>query len=75
MLGVLLVALVIILGLGLFTYSRLSGRLRYGNKDHEKKATISEKIRYSKQYDIGFFDGEEEHYSEVQRRLRQYGGA
>ena len=75
MLDVLLVAVVVTIGLGLFAYSRLSGRLTYGNKDHVEKTTISDKLRYSKQHDIGFFDGEEEQYSEAQSRLRQDGGA
>ncbi len=74
-LDVLFVAVLVIVGLSLFGYSRLSGRLRYGNKDRAGKATISDKLRYSKQHDIGFFDGEEEQYSEAQSRLRQVGGA
>lgn len=75
LLDVVLVAAVVIIGLSLFAYSRLSGRLTCGNKDHNKKTTISDKLRYSKQHDIGFFDGEEEQYSEAQSRLRQVGGA
>ncbi|MHA2603141.1 MAG: hypothetical protein AM324_013550 [Candidatus Thorarchaeota archaeon SMTZ1-83] len=75
MLDVFLIALVFAIGLGLFAYSRLSGRLTYGNKEHDERATISDKLRYSKQHDIGFFDGEEEQYSEAQSRLRQVGGA
>jgi len=72
---VVIIAVVVIIGLGLFAYSRRSGGLTYGDSDQDKRATISDKLRYSKQHDIGFFDGEEEQYSETQSRLRQVGGA
>ena len=75
MLDVLFVAVLVIVGISLFGYSRLSGRLKYGNKRRAGRAIVSDKLRYSKQHDIGFFDGEEEQYSEAQSRLRQVGGA
>lgn len=75
LLDVLLIAAVVIIGLSLFAYSRLTGGLTYGDNDPNEKATISDKLRDSKLHDIGFFDGEEEHYSETQSRLRQVGGA
>ena len=75
MLDVLLIAAVVIIGLSLFAYSRKSWGLTYRSGDEDKKTTISDKLRYSKQHDIGFFDGEEEQYSETQSRLRQVGGA
>lgn len=66
---------IFLLGLGLYAYARYSQRISVEEEVHLEKTTTSEQLRLSKQYDIGFFDGESEQYAEGYSRLRQVSGA
>ena len=60
--------------MGIYVYFRLSGRLHSEPKDTTRLETNSGKLYRSKVHDAAFFDGESEDITEVQARLRVYGG-
>jgi len=64
-----------VLSISIYSYFRLSGRLQSEPSDHKRAETNSGKLFRSKVHDVAFFDGESEDISEVQSRLRTYGGA
>ena len=61
--------------LSIYGYFRLAGRLHSEPSDTRLGETSSGKLFRSKVHDAAFFDGESEDITEVQSRLRTYGGA
>jgi hypothetical protein len=59
----------------IYGYFRLAGRLHSEPSDKKLGETSSGKLFRSKVHDAAFFDGESEDITEVQSRLRTYGGA
>lgn len=59
----------------IYGYFRLSGRLHSEPSDKKLGETSSGKLFRSKVHDAAFFDGESEDITDVQSRLRVYGGA
>lgn len=71
----LLAVSVFVLCIGIYVYFRLSGRLHSEPTDKRRGETSSGKLFRSKVHDAAFFDGESEDITEVQSRMRTYGGA
>ncbi|OLS29488.1 MAG: hypothetical protein ThorAB25_16220 [Candidatus Thorarchaeota archaeon AB_25] len=63
-----------VLCIGVYIYYRLSGRLQSEPTDKRRGETSSGKLFRSKVHDAAFFDGESEDITDVQSRLRIYGG-
>ena len=61
--------------IGIYVYSRISGRLQSSHIERDRKDTNAAKLFNSKVQDMAFFDGESEDYAEAKSRLRQFGGA
>lgn len=59
----------------IYGYFRLAGRLHSEPTDKKLGDTSSGKLFRSKVHDAAYFDGESEDITEVQSRLRTYGGA
>jgi len=59
----------------IYGYFRFAGRLHSEPTDKKLGETSSGKLFRSKVHDAAFFDGESEDITEVQSRLRTYGGA
>lgn len=71
---VLLSVSVFVLCIGVYIYYRLSGRLHSEPTDKRRGETSSGKLFRSKVHDAAFFDGESEDITDVQARLRIFGG-
>ncbi|MHA2045776.1 MAG: hypothetical protein ACW99G_13350 [Candidatus Thorarchaeota archaeon] len=61
--------------IGIYVYSRVSGRVSSSEIRNDRKDTNTAKLFNSKVQDVAFFDGESEDYAEAVSRLRQFGGA
>ncbi len=66
---------IFLISFAIYGYFRLSGRLHSEPTDKKRFDTSSKKLHRSKVHDPAFFDGESEDITEVQSRLRTYGGA
>lgn len=73
--SLLLGASVFAICFAIYGYFRFSGRLHSEPTDKRRGETSSGKLFRSKVHDAAFFDGESEDITEVQSRLRTYGGA
>ena len=60
--------------IGAYVYYRLTGRLQSEPTDKKRGETSSGKLFRSKVHDAAFFDGESEDITDVQARLRIFGG-
>jgi hypothetical protein len=73
--SLLLTVFIFVACVSIYGYFRLAGRLHSEPTDKKLGETSSGKLFRSKVHDPAFFDGESEDITEVQSRLRTYGGA
>ena len=75
MVSFLLGVFIFVICISIYGFFRLAGRLHSEPTDKTLGDTSSGKLFRSKVHDAAFFDGESEDITEVQSRLRTYGGA
>jgi hypothetical protein len=72
--SMVLTIFIVVLLSSIYGYFRLAGRLQSEPTDKTLGNTNSGKLFRSKVYDAAYFDGESEDITDVQSRLRIYGG-
>ncbi|MFW9806454.1 MAG: hypothetical protein ACFFFK_06965 [Candidatus Thorarchaeota archaeon] len=72
--SLLLTVFIFVFCFSIYGYFRLAGRLQSDPADSKLGETNAGKLFRSKVYDAAFFDGESEDITDVQSRLRIYGG-
>jgi hypothetical protein len=72
--SMLLTIFIVVLFSSIYGYFKFAGRLQSEPTDKTLGDTSAGKLFRSKVYDAAYFDGESEDITDVQSRLRIYGG-